>query len=311
MENDQIKNAFSKVKEDITFIGNEIINIKKDFLSLKTELSSLTNEIKDLKSLILLKNQSNLPSNPYPTDTPTVIPTYKPTNQHINSTYNRYPTDTPTVPQEIGGLKNQILGFSTGNEGVPTDRHIDQQTNQQTDKIPNNNDFKAYKPNLTHPLSGFNTDFNSKPIIIQQSNQQTDNTPNSETFKAYKPNLTNNNENPSIETNIKEASLILDSLDRLKKEIRHKFKQITSQEMVVFSTIYQLEEREPNKTTYKEIASILRLSESSIRDYVLKMIKKGIPIRKEKVNNRLVILSISPDLKKVATLSTIIQLREL
>ena len=80
--------------------------------------------------------------------------------------------------------------------------------------------------------------------------------------------------------------------------------------MLVFSTIYQLEEQniEPN---YKGLALKLGLSESSIRDYVQRMINKGIPIKKHKINNKKLVLSISSDLKKIASLSTIIKLREL
>ena len=114
-----------------------------------------------------------------------------------------------------------------------------------------------------------------------------------------------------MEKNIIEAHEILESLDALKKEIRLKFKRITQQEMLVFSTIYQLEEQDPNSVTYRQIALKLKLSESSIRDYVLRMINKGIPIKKHKINNKKLILSISPELKKIATLSTIIRLREL
>jgi len=120
-------------------------------------------------------------------------------------------------------------------------------------------------------------------------------------------------ENPqeTIESNIQEASEILESLDALKKEIRLKFKRVTSQEMVVFSTIYQLEEQDPNLSNYKQISLKLGLSESSIRDYVQRMINKGIPIKKHKINNKKLILSISSELRKIAPLSTIIRLREL
>ncbi len=113
------------------------------------------------------------------------------------------------------------------------------------------------------------------------------------------------------QTDRQTASEILDSLDKLKKEIRFKFKRITPQEMSVFSTIYQLEEQNPDHTNYKKISKTLKLSESSIRDYVQRMIHKGIPIKKKKIANKKVILSISPELKRIATLSTIIQLREL
>ncbi|MAG50956.1 hypothetical protein CL621_04965 [archaeon] len=115
----------------------------------------------------------------------------------------------------------------------------------------------------------------------------------------------------SIESNIQKASDILDSLDQLKKEIRLKFKRITAQEMSVFSTIYLLEEQNKQPTTYRETALKLGLSESSIRDYVQRMINKGIPVKKQRVNNRQILLSISKELKKIATLSTIIKLRAL
>ncbi len=117
--------------------------------------------------------------------------------------------------------------------------------------------------------------------------------------------------NKNLELEIHEASKILRSLDSLKKEIKFKFKQVTPQEMAVFSSIYQLEEQKNNPPTYSEIASNLNLSQSSIRDYVQRMINKGIPIKKQKINNKKILLSISEDLKKIATLSTIIELRGL
>ncbi len=81
--------------------------------------------------------------------------------------------------------------------------------------------------------------------------------------------------------------------------------------MLVFSIIYQLEEKDPKNATYNHLSSLLNLNETSIRDYVFKMIKKGIPIKKTKLSNRKIILSVSNELKKIASLSTIIQLREL
>jgi len=107
-----------------------------------------------------------------------------------------------------------------------------------------------------------------------------------------------------------EAAEILDSLDNIKKEIRLKFKRLTDQELLVFSTIYQLEE-ETRHVDYKVVSERLGLTESSIRDYVGRLIKKGIPVEKKKLNNKYVQLSISTNLKKVATLPTILQLRGL
>ena len=114
-----------------------------------------------------------------------------------------------------------------------------------------------------------------------------------------------------VPNTLQDTSQFLESLDNLKKDIKIKFKKVTNQEMVVFSSIYQLEEQNPGTVTYKNISKSVHLSESSIRDYVGRMINKGIPINKEKINNKQLILSISPSLKKIANLSTIIQLRAL
>jgi len=218
-----IKQSFIKVKEDINFLNNEILELKL--------------AMNDLKNLIISKKNTT-------TD-----------NTTIHQTNTTLSTNT-TVPREIEGLKSQNLSISIGNKGVSTDR----QTDRQTD-------------NSTH--------------FLKRNNQK------------------------SIESNIKEASEILESLDQLKKEIRLKFKRITPQEMSVFSTIYQLEDQKITEITYKNLSKKLNLSESSIRDYVQRMINKGIPLKKNKLNNKRVILSISQDLKKIASLPTIINLREL
>lgn len=109
---------------------------------------------------------------------------------------------------------------------------------------------------------------------------------------------------------IDSAAEILNSLDSVKKEIRLKFKRLTDQEFSVFSTLYKLDE-EGIVVEYRSLAEELNLTESSIRDYIVKLIKKDIPVEKHKINNKTVQLSISPNLKKIATLTTILQLREI
>jgi DNA-binding MarR family transcriptional regulator len=245
MDSEIIKESFLRVKEDIASLVNEVSYLKSEIEDIKSLLDYFHERLEYFNS-----------KNSFSTQNPTI--------QHINPTDLHNTTDNPTVPQEIGGLKNQFLGISTGNRGVPTDSQTDNQTDQQTQNLP---DFPENTRGLNSPQS--------------------------------------------IETNIKEAKMMFDSLDKLKKQIRLKFRLITPQEMIVFSTIYQLEETDPDFVTYKEISKRLNLSESSIRDYVQRIIQKGIPIRKSKINNKKVILSISPELKKIATLSTILQLREL
>ena len=243
---DSVKEAFLKVKSDIFSLGQEISSLKLEMIDLKTELKLVYGFLDDLKIKLIEQTSQNQPK-PIPTDiekTPTI--------QQISPTLQNIPTDK--LLSQV--LKRQKLSFSIGNDGVPTDR----QTNQQTDRQ-----------------------------AIQQINKE---------------------EKESKIDHLERAAEILDSLDSLKKEIRRKFKALTSQEMAVFSLLYQLEEQ-GNIVDYPLLSSELKLSESSIRDYIIKIQKKGIPIIKEKLNNKRVILHISKDLSKIATLDTILKLREL
>jgi len=133
----------------------------------------------------------------------------------------------------------------------------------------------------------------------RQTDRQTD---NKQGFKLKTEEKTGNS--------IDDAAKILDSLDNIKKEIRLKFKRLTDQEILVFSTLYQIDE-ETGPTDYKTIAKRLNLTESSIRDYIGRLLKKGIPVDKKRINNKIIHLSISQNLKKIASLPTILQLREL
>ena len=238
-QEDQIKFAFSKVKEDINFLNEELLLIKVHLSEFKEQLTSFDHIQKEIKNTLS-------------------------TLQQIISSNPMNPTNNPTVPKEIEGLKDQNLIFSIGNKGVPTDSQTVRQSDSQTE--------------------------NNLPLSIRE--------PPLPQFKT-------------IDKEIKEASEILESLDHLKKEIRLKFKHLTHQEMLVFSTIYQLEEQNNHEISYPLVSKLLKLSESSIRDYVHRMINKGIPLKKEKVNNKRILLSISPELKRIAPLSTIIRLREL
>ncbi len=243
---ESIKQAFSRVKEDIFYLGNELQQIKLELADLRTELKLISSYIENLK----VKNFLN----PAPTDKPKTptIPTHIPTHP-----------ETPTDNLAYNALKTQNTAFSTGNGGVPTDR----QTNQQTDQH-----------------------------IIQHINSPLDKPINTPTKLAL--------------DKLEKAKEILENLDALKKELRIKFKSITPQELAVFSALYQLD-LEEQKVDYKLLATKLQLSESSIRDYILKIQKKGIPLVKEKLNNKRIILHISPELQRIASLDTILKLREL
>jgi len=104
--------------------------------------------------------------------------------------------------------------------------------------------------------------------------------------------------------------LILNQLDSLKKDLRLKIKRLTKQEMMVYSAIYQFEDQ-GHEVDYSLLSTNLGLSESSIRDYISRINAKKLPLIKEKEDNKRIILKIPEDLRKLATLDTVLKLRDL
>ncbi len=214
--------------------------------------------------------------------------------------------------QEINEIKHLLHEISQ-NLSAQTNRPTDQQILPQT-QTPQNQTFQQIIPTqkpASIPLptdnlplydlksSNINSSIGNRGVPAdRQTVQQTDQHIGNEGVRQINPNI----------GEIQNVSQLLTSLDSIKQEVRVKFKNLTSQEILVFSTIYQLEE-ESQTVTYPCLASKLSLTESSIRDYTQKLIKKGIPILKSKVNNKQITLSISPELKKIASLNAILQLR--
>lgn len=263
---EHVKEAFSKVKQDIDFLKKEVSSLNEELKDTRQRLV----EICDVLKVIAKKSDEQVKKEPQQPNNSLIFP--NPTHILDN------PTDTSLIPTNPAhnspykALKDENKGISTGNQGVPTDRQTNQQTNQQTDKGSYNQENNL--PN--------NTALNSNAFIPLSS--------------------------PPQVNSIDNAAKILDSLDNLKKEVRLKFKKLTEQEFTVFSTLYQLSE-ENQYTDYKNLSIKLGLTESSIRDYIGRLIKKGIPVEKSKINNKTVQLSISPNLRKIASLPTILQLR--
>ncbi|PIN77807.1 hypothetical protein COV15_01285 [Candidatus Woesearchaeota archaeon CG10_big_fil_rev_8_21_14_0_10_34_12] len=289
---DDVKEAFSRVKEDILNIAKEFYDLKSEMIELKHQLENTNKMIERLElEQLELEKSISLPIIQPTTESLIQYQTegIAPVQEFSESSGDRMVLNKlrqmadenqtasmhiPTDNLPLQAPKNQNFDFSIGNGGVPTDRQTDRQTDQQTH-------FSAQLPkNLIHE------EIDSTLHLLKK--------------------------NSKLESNsdFEKADAILASLDSLKKEIRLKFKRLTDQEMLVFSTIYLLEE-ENSPPDYRKVAEKLNLTESSIRDYTLKIAKKGIPILKEKQNNKKILLKISPELKKLTSLPSIIQLREL
>ena len=195
--------------------------------------------------------------------------------------------------QDISDLKEQISSLS---REISSLKELFYSTTQQTDRQTNQHTIPTHKLNEHHnmpleaskaPISIISTGNRGVPTD-RQTNQQTD-------------RHIENKEIPQIQR----ISSTLDSLNFLKEELKAQFKHLTRQEMVILVTIYQLEEQ-GSIVDYSILAKKLSLSESSIRDYTLKLIKKGIPIQKTKENNKHILLTIPSEMKKMASLQTIL-----
>jgi hypothetical protein len=125
-------------------------------------------------------------------------------------------------------------------------------------------------------------------------------TPSSSTNRVEPVDKTKN----SLNLDISNLSTILEDL---KKELKQKFKNLTNQELLIFSLIYTLNE-EKSEVTYKDISIKANLTESSVRDYISRLEHKGIPLIKEKKNNKMVVLKIPEELKHISTLDNLTKL---
>tara|TARA_Y100000310_G_scaffold31612_1_gene29941 strand:- start:276 stop:941 length:666 start_codon:yes stop_codon:yes gene_type:complete len=218
----------------------------------------------------------------------------------IKQAFERIKQDILSLYQEIQDLKQDIEALKP-----QQNPNFNQTTPTQNQTIePLKTDIPTQTPTHNHQFYTGNKAFsigNGGVPTDRQTNQQTDNYP-----KKFVQSIKEDKVDE-----FQYAQEVLDSLDSIKKEIRLKFKRLTPQEMLIFSTLYGFEEQNIREITYKLIANNLNLSESSIRDYTNKLIAKGIPIIKTRLNNKKVALSISNDLKSIATLSTINQLRDI
>ncbi len=264
-----------QIKEAFQKVKSDINQLNLEFEIIKKELHEIQNSLYELVKVndLLTKNLSKSQKIPEIQNS-THSSTHNPetsTLRHINSTHLKNSTHSSTHNVPLESLKPSNIPLSTGNHGASTHSSTDRQTDTSTDTSTGNYGVKTPKT----------------PQISQNSpqNQQ----------------LQNQQPNPSI---------ILNQLDNIKKDLRLKIKRLTNQEMLVLSSIYQFEEQ-GTLVDYSLLSQQLNLSESSIRDYIKRIINKGFPLIKEKINNKRILLRISDSLKRLATLNTLLSLREL
>jgi len=111
------------------------------------------------------------------------------------------------------------------------------------------------------------------------------------------------------ETKDLEVVEVVNLMNDFKDSIKRKFKSLTDQEFFVFCLIYSLEEQ-LGAVSYRDIALKAGLTESVIRDYVRHLFSKGIPILKERKNNKLILLKVSPELKSLVSLDSLVAIHD-
>jgi len=282
---DEIKESFLRVKQDINSLKEDVSitkenlsKTKKGFVDLcdvmtkfNEKISLLEKQNKDLVSLV--SSIKNLIKNP---------------KKEISSLQSQKDGKNVSYFSLKFHSFNLNKSFSTDNTSFSTDN-----TSFSTDNTSFSTDNTLFKIRKDE----------NQGISIGNGGVQTDRQTNKQTNKQHIFSSYNKNRSNSLDS----AEKALDSLDAMKKELRLKFKRLTDQEFLVFSTIYQLNE-EKGYSDYKTISLRLGLTESSIRDYVRRLINKKIPLEKIKINNKEIQIKIPKNLKKIASLSTIIQL---
>ena len=168
------------------------------------------------------------------------------------------------------------------------------------------NSFKKVKDHMNSleaQIKAQKDDIRAIRVILEKKENQK--IPNSNEFKEEKPS------NPKIQkssTGNEGVYSFIHSLtkhsftdyaqniNKLEKGLKTLFLRLTRQEFLVFLIIYQLED-ENTLVSYSHIATKLNLSEGCIRTYVSSIIRKGLPLTKQKVNNKYVTLHINNDFR--------------
>ncbi len=76
------------------------------------------------------------------------------------------------------------------------------------------------------------------------------------------------------------------------------FLTLTKKEFLVLLSIYQLEDDIGN-VTYEDLSKHLSVTEGCVRSHIVSLVKKGLPIIRNKINNRITILSISSEFRNL------------
>lgn len=222
----------------------------------------------------------------------------------IKISFKRIKKEMFFLKEEINFLKNQLskTNHSLNYLNVHLNHHLIKTKEPSTSTI----NIQQIDKNPAQNIS-YNEDLSHKSTIsignegVPADSQQT---VNRQILEENQGKSVEQENREKQDINLDKLSLILEDL---KKELRQKFKNLTNQELLIFSLIYTLNE-ELSEVSYKDIALKANLTESSVRDYISRLEHKGIPLIKEKKNNKRIILKIPDELKHISTLDNLTKL---
>ncbi|MBM3230565.1 hypothetical protein FJZ22_02845 [Candidatus Pacearchaeota archaeon] len=211
--------------------------------------------------------------------------------------------------------------FNKVKQDIATLQHEMQQTNQQLNQINERIATLSQQIPLIQQTTTAQipTDLYQKEVLTEQYKQVStgnEGVPTNQQINKPTNQYTGNEgvftqeQNPTQEKkDLTELESIVSSYQEVQKKLKHQIKTLTKQEFTVYATIYQLQ-LEGNTVDYPLLAQRVHLSEISAREYVLKLLKKGVPLVKTKQNNKKIILSIPLAMTQSASLPALVALYE-
>ena len=271
---EKVKSSFEKVKSDMDILHEE-------FLALKKEIEALRIEIKANFTHKFSSGNDGVPADK-PTDTPTFDTPLFPVDGNssgVSSTSPQTPAHSPTHLQHIIQRLQQL---------EPRIQQIESESQYlapQTEQIPSASQYVT--PEMV------------KKILEEDAAKRAQNVQFTLPQIYLKPS-----ENDQTDSLLG----LTEVMNSLKSDLKKRFKGLTKQEFYIFSVLYTLEKGQES-VTYGDLASKTCLTSSSIRDYIQRIIRKGIPLLKEKLNNKVTILKIPQELRNLATLDNLMRIR--
>ena len=201
--------------------------------------------------------------------------------EKIKQSFLKVKEDIETLKTQLNEVKSLILAFQKSpNSEQKSD--LKQSTSEEAPQEISSTGNQGVYADIHSFIHSHMHSFNRHSTDIQQTNMPT------------KTNL--NKQIPIIwpQTNL--------------SEIDSHFLTLTKGEFLCFLTIYQIEEDLKRGVSYLELSRHLSLSEGCIRTYVSQLLKKGAPLQKIRLNNKLTLLIITQNFRSLNLKSRLVNI---